>query len=123
MLDTTLTKIHLTQQQHIASVKSSSQELRLLVDELKVVLLASVLGDGRSEFEVDSHTSSSNKAASYPHEKRQTDTARQRQNAARSGEDTGSDHAVENEEGSADHADLALVRGCFGMLAFTYKVC
>ena len=107
-----------TQQHHVSSVETSSKEPRLLEDKLQVVLLASVLGDGRSEFEVDSHTGSSNKATSYPHEKRQTDTTRQRQNAARSGEDTGSDHAVEDEEGSADHADLALVRSCFGMLTF-----
>ena len=107
-----------TQQHHVSSVETSSKEPRLLEDKLQVVLLASVLGNTSAELEVDGHTSGSNDHTRYPKEESETNATRKLQDTTGSGKDTGSDHSVEDQERSAQDADLALVRSCFGMLTF-----
>ena len=109
-----------TQQHHVSSVETSSEESRLLEDILQVVLLASVLGDSSTEFEVNGHTGCSDDHTGNPKEESKTNTARQLQDTTGCGEDTGTDHSVEDQECSAQDTNLALVRSCFGMLTFNY---
>ena len=109
-----------TQKHHISSVEASSKESRLLEDILQVVLLASVLGNASTELEIDCHSGGGNDHTRDPEEEGETDTAGQLQDTTRRGEDTGTDHSVEDQECSTQDANLAFVRSCFGMLTFSY---
>ena len=109
-----------TQQHHVSSVETSSKEPRLLEDKLQVVLLASVLGNSSTKLEVNGHTGCSDDHTGNPKEESKTDTARQLQDTTGCGEDTGTDHSVEDQECSAQDTNLALIRSCFGMLTFSY---
>jgi hypothetical protein len=112
--------MELTKQQHVSSVKTCSKESRLLEDILQVVLLASVLGNPCAELKIDSHTSGSDDHTRYPKEESKTNTARQLQDPTGRSEDSGADHAIEDQESCRHDADLALVGCCFGMFALAY---
>lgn len=113
-------------QEHIARVEAGSQEPRFAIDVLEVVLLAAVPRDGRSELEVDGHTSSSDQHAGNPDEEREADTAGQGEDGAGSRKNTGADHAVEDEEDGGGDADLAfglanLVQGACAVVSHVPK--
>lgn len=80
----------------VAGVQAGDEEAGLAVDELEVVLLAAVFGDGGSEFEVDGAAGEGDEHAGYPHEEGQTDGAREAEDAGRGGEYAGTDDAVED---------------------------
>jgi len=97
----------------VAGVHSSYQKLWLPVYVLEIVLLSSISRDSRAEFEVCHHASSSNEHADDPDEKRQANGSGEVYDLGWCGEDTGSDHAIENEEDSRYKADFAtVIAGC-----------
>ncbi len=97
-----------TQQDNIAGVEARGQKLGLPVHELEVVLLPSILGDSGAELKVDRCTSHRDQHSRNPDEQRESHATRKGQDGARSGEDSGANHAVEDEEDSGEYTDLAL---------------
>jgi hypothetical protein len=64
------------EEDNVAGVEASGEELGLAVDELEVVLLTSVPGDGGSKLQVHCHTSGSDQHTSDPDEQGQSNAAR-----------------------------------------------
>jgi hypothetical protein len=109
----------LTEQQHVSSVETCSEEPRLLEDILQVVLLASVLGNACAELKIDRHPSGGDDHTRHPKEESKPNTTRQLQNPTRRSENSSTDHTVKDQERSRHDADLALVGCCFGVFAFS----
>lgn len=98
-----------TEEDDVGCVHGGDEVLRLAVDVFEVVLLSSVTWESCAELHVDGETSCRNDHAGNPDEEGQSDGAALRKDRGRSGEDTGSDHAVEDEESSRDAANMATV--------------
>lgn len=83
----------------------------MTINKFEIVLFTTVPWDRGTKFEVDSHTGGRNDHADHPYEETKTDTSRQEEDGARRGEDTGSNHTVEDQEESGDGADLTFLLG------------
>lgn len=95
-----------SEKNRIPGIDSCGEETRVTVDVFKVVLLATVSRDSGTEFHVHKGTGQSNDHTNNPHEEGETNRAREFQNGTRRGKDTGSNHAVEDEEGRREDSDL-----------------
>lgn len=98
-----------TEEDDVGCVHGRDEVLWLAEDVLEVVLLSSVTWEPCAELHVDGKASCRNDHAGNPDEESQSDGAALRKDRGRSGEDTGSDHAVEDEESSRDAANMATV--------------
>lgn len=107
-----------TKENNVASVEASGEELWLAENVFEVVLLASVLGDGSAELEIDSRAGKGNQHAGNPDEQRQTDTAGKLQDGAGRGKDASADNPVDDQKDCRDDANLAF--GFAGALQLTW---
>lgn len=82
-----------------------------------------ILGNRSTPFQVHSGTGHGNESASNPHEKGEADTTCQGQDSTRGSKDTRSNNPVENQRGSAEHANLpSVIGGCFVNVALICDV-
>jgi hypothetical protein len=107
-------------EKNVRGVDASDEELGLAVDELEIILLATVLGDTGSPFEVNGRTSSGDDGTNDPDDESKTWTAEKSEDRAGCSKDTGSNDTVEDEHRSAQNTDLAFVIG--GVLKTACKV-
>ena len=93
----------------VAGIESRDEELWLAVDVFQVVLLAAVLGDRGTKFQVDGGSGEGDDHAGNPHDQRESDTPRQGENGAGGRKDTRTNDTVANQEDGASDANLALL--------------
>jgi len=91
----------------VGGVHGGGEEARLAEDVLEVVLLAAVAREARAELEIDGEAGGGDEHAGDPDEEGEADGAGLGEDGGGGREDAGADHAVEDEEGGREPADVA----------------
>lgn len=97
------------EEDNVAGVEASGEELGAAVDELEVVLLAAIARHAGAELEVDGGARGGDDGAEDPDEEAEADGTAEGEDGGGRGKDAGADDAVEDEEGGRGDANLALV--------------